>query len=194
MWDERYSADEYAYGKQPNDFLVESIKKIPVGKVLCLADGEGRNSVYLAEQGFEVTSVDSSAPGMQKADRLASERGVKINTVVSDLADFEIKAESWDAVISIFCHLAPPLRKAVHKKVVSGLNTGGVLILEAYTPEQLTLGTGGPAMVEMTMTLDILKSELQGLNFVYAIEKNRQVIEGIYHTGNGAVVQLIATK
>ena len=104
MWDERYSADEYAYGKLPNDFLVESIKKIPLGKVLCLADGEGRNSVYLAEQGFEVTSVDSSAPGMKKADRLASERGVKINTVVSDLADFEIKAESWDAVISIFCH------------------------------------------------------------------------------------------
>ncbi|MCW8854365.1 MAG: class I SAM-dependent methyltransferase [Gammaproteobacteria bacterium] len=194
MWDERYSADEYAYGKQPNDFLVESINKIPAGKVLCLADGEGRNSVYLAEQGFEVTSVDSSAPGMQKADQLASERGVEINTVVSDLSNFDIKAESWDAVISIFCHLPPQLRKTVHKKVVSGLKTGGVLILEAYTPEQLMLGTGGPTMVEMTMTLNSLKTELNGLNFIYAIEKNRQVIEGIYHTGNGAVVQLIAKK
>ena len=82
----------------------------------------------------------------------------------------------------------------MHKKIVSGLKTGGVLILEAYTPEQLTLGTGGPAMAEMTMTLDSLKTELKGLNFIYAIEKNRQVIEGIYHTGNGAVVQLIAKK
>ena len=194
MWDERYSAKEYAYGKQPNDFLVESINKIPKGKVLCLADGEGRNSVYLAEQGYQVTSVDASAPGMQKADQLAKQRRVEIKTIVADLSDFEIRAESWDAVVSIFCHLPPQLRQAVHKKVVSALKPGGVLILEAYTPRQLELGTGGPKLAEMTMTLANLKTELNGLKFLHAIEKDRDVIEGIYHTGSGAVVQLIAYK
>ena len=194
MWDERYSAKEYAYGKQPNDFLVESINKIPKGKVLCLADGEGRNSVYLAEQGYQVTSVDASAPGMQKADQLAKQRGVEIKTIVADLSDFEIRAESWDAVVSIFCHLPPQLRQAVHKKVIAGLKPGGVLILEAYTPRQLELGTGGPKLAEMTMTLANLKTELNGLKFLHAIEKDRDVIEGIYHTGSGAVVQLIAYK
>ena len=194
MWDERYSAKEYAYGKQPNDFLVESINKIPRGKVLCLADGEGRNSVYLAEQGYQVTSVDASAAGMQKADQLARERGVEIKTIVADLADFEIRAEAWDGVVSIFCHLPPQLRQVVHKKVVSGLKPGGVLILEAYTPRQLALGTGGPKQAEMTMTLAYLKTELNGLKFSHAIEKDRDVIEGIYHTGGGAVVQLIAYK
>ena len=194
MWDERYSAKEYAYGKQPNDFLVESINKIPKGKVLCLADGEGRNSVYLAEQGYQVTSVDASSPGMQKADQLAKERGVEIKTIVADLSDFEISAEAWDGVVSIFCHLPPQLRQVVHKKVIAGLKPDGVLILEAYTPRQLELATGGPKQAEMTMTLENLKTELNGLKFSHAIEKDRDVTEGIYHTGGGAVVQLIAYK
>ena len=194
MWDERYSAKEYAYGKQPNDFLVESINKLPKGKVLCLADGEGRNSVYLAEQGYQVTSVDASTAGMQKADQLAKERGVEIKTIVADLANFEIEIGAWDGVVSIFCHLPPQLRQAVHKKVIAGLKPGGVLILEAYTPRQIELATGGPKQAEMTMTLENLKTELNGLNFSHAIEKNRNVIEGIYHTGCGAVVQLIAYK
>ena len=194
MWDERYSAKEYVYGKNPNDFLVQSLSNIPGGKVLCLADGEGRNSVYLAEQGFEVSSVDASEPGMKKADQLARERGVSIHTVVSDLADYEIEPETWDAIVSIFCHLPPALRQVVHKKVVAGLRPGGVLVLEAYTPKQLELGTGGPAVAEMTMTLENLKTELNGLQFNHAIELERDVIEGIYHTGRGAVVQLIAVK
>jgi len=194
MWDQRYSAKEYAYGKQPNDFLVECLNKIPKGKVLCLADGEGRNAVYLAEQGYQVTSVDSSAAGVQKARQLANQRGVEINPMLADLSDFEIKSESWDAIISIFCHLSVNLRRSVHKNIISGLKTGGVLVLEAYTPGQLLLGTGGPKQVEMTLTLDDLKTELDGLIFNHAIEKERDVIEGIYHTGRGAVVQLLAEK
>ncbi|MDH5765538.1 MAG: class I SAM-dependent methyltransferase [Gammaproteobacteria bacterium] len=194
MWDERYSAKEYVYGKLPNDFLRQSSHHIPQGKVLCLADGEGRNSVWLAEQGYEVTSVDASAPGMAKAKALASERGVVVTTIVSDLADFKIEAGTWDGIVSIFCHLPPALRKSVHSDVVAGLKTGGTLVLEAYTPDQLQLGTGGPQVPELTMTLDGLKTELKGLDFLYADEMQREVVEGIYHTGTGAVVQLIAVK
>ncbi|MDH5471802.1 MAG: class I SAM-dependent methyltransferase [Gammaproteobacteria bacterium] len=194
MWEERYGAEEYAYGKQPNDFLVECIDKIPKGKVLCIADGEGRNAVYLAEHGCDVTSVDASTAGMRKAEQLARERNVTIKTIVEDLADFEIQSSSWDAIISIFCHLPPDLRKKVHKNIITGLRPEGVLILEAYTPEQIELGTGGPKDVDLTMTLESLKTELYGLNFSHATEKKRDVIEGIYHTGCGAVVQLVAVK
>lgn len=194
MWDERYSAEEYVYGKRPNDFLVESLRHIPQGRVLCLADGEGRNSVYLAEQGFEVTSVDASAAGIAKCEALAKERGVEVNAIVNDLSDFKIEQESWDAIVSIFCHLPPALRQLVHKDVVAGLKSDGVLVLEAYTPEQLALGTGGPQVVDMTMTLNHLNTELKGLNFIHAVEKQREVIEGIYHTGTGAVVQVIGVK
>jgi len=194
MWDERYNQAEYAYGKNPNDFLAENIKHLPKGKVLCLADGEGRNSVYLAEQGYEVTAVDASASGMQKARLLADERAVNMNVIVSDLADFEIEENSWDGVVSIFCHLPPDLRNTVHGRVVKALKPGGVLLLEAYTPDQIALGTGGPPIAEMTMTLDALREECKGLELVHGIETRREIIEGKYHTGVGAVVQLIAVK
>ncbi len=194
MWDERYSQAEYAYGKSPNDFLKQHIARLNQGRSLCLADGEGRNSVFLAQHGHDVVAVDQSAPGMQKARQLAEEKSVSIEAVVADLADFTIEQNSWDNIVSIFCHLPVALRKQVHASAVRGLKSGGVLLLEAYTPEQIQLGTGGPAVAEMTMTLELLQDELQGLEFLHAEEKQREVVEGLYHTGTGAVVQLIARK
>lgn len=195
MWEERYGADEYAYGKTPNDFLKEYASRLPDGgKVLCLAEGEGRNSVFLAEQGFLVTGVDSSIAGINKVKKLAQERGVTVDAIVADLAEFEIKPATWDGIVSIFCHLPPPLRKQVHQRVVAGLKPGGVLLLEAYTPEQLNYKTGGPPVAEMTMTLKALTEELAGLELIHAEEKVRDVVEGLYHTGTAAVVQVIARK
>lgn len=194
MWDQRYSSDEYVYGKQPNDFLLSVIDKIPKGKVLCLAEGEGRNSVYLAQQGCDVLAVDSSSVGLAKAQRLADERGVEIQTQHADLADFEIVPGYWDAIVSIFCHVPPAIRTELHKKIVAGLMPGGILVLEAYTPKQIKLGTGGPPVPELTMSLTALESELKGLDFIHALECERDVIEGLFHTGRGAVVQLLACK
>lgn len=194
MWDERYSQVDYAYGKLPNDFLKQQISQLNNGRSLCLADGEGRNSVFLAEHAHDVVAVDQSAPGMQKARQLAEEKSVSIETVVADLADFSIEQNSWDNIISIFCHLPVDLRKQVHAAAVRGLKSGGILLLEAYTPAQIQLGTGGPPVAEMTMTLELLQDELQGLEFLYAEEKQREVVEGLYHTGTGAVVQVIARK
>ena len=194
MWDERYSADDYAYGTEPNDFLHSVVDKIPKGRVLCLAEGEGRNAVFLAQHGYEVIAVDSSPVGLEKALKLANSRGVTINTECNDLTEYTIPKESFEGIISIFCHLPPAARKILHKKVVNGLKPGGVMILEAYTPKQLNYKTGGPPVEEMTMTLSGLKKELSGVNFDYGKELVREVVEGKFHTGTGAVVQIVATK
>lgn len=194
MWDARYSGAEYVYGTAPNDFLASVAAQIPKGRVLSLAEGEGRNAVYLAGLGYKVLAVDASAVGLGKAQRLAEERGVAIETRRADLADFAIEPDNWDAVISIFCHLPSAVRADLHRKVVAGLRPGGVFILEAYTPAQLKLKTGGPPTEDLLMTLSALKRELKGLRFIHAQELERNVIEGQLHTGRGAVVQVVAVK
>ena len=194
MWDERYADSEYIYGIEPNSFLKDNIDKLPLGKALCLAEGEGRNGVFLAQQGFDVTAVDASSVGLQKAEKLAEKKGVHITTVHSDLAHYTIGPESVDVIVSIFCHIPPDIRRQLHRQVVAGLRPGGVLLLEAYTPRQLTYKTGGPPVPELTMSLDLLHEELQGLRFELAQEIDREVVEGKFHTGLGAVVQVIAVK
>jgi hypothetical protein len=194
MWDERFNTTEYVYGTDPNAFLANVITQMPTGRTLCIAEGEGRNAVFLAGHGHDVVAVDASTVGLAKAQRLASERSVTIETVVADLAHFEIAAESWDAIVSIFAHVPADIRKPLHRKIVQGLRSGGMLVLEAYTPEQIKLGTGGPPVPELTMNLDILREELDGLVFQHAVELQRDVIEGRFHTGKGAVVQMVAIK
>jgi 2-polyprenyl-3-methyl-5-hydroxy-6-metoxy-1,4-benzoquinol methylase len=194
MWNERYSSDGYAYGMEANDFLISMIDRLPAGKILCLAEGEGRNAVWLAEQGNEVTAVDASDIGLQKADRLAKARGVEITSVHADLADYDIGAQQWDAIISIFCHLPPDLRRDVHRRCVAGLRDDGMILLEAYTPSQLEYNTGGPPVAEMMMDMRSLRSELNGLEFLHLQECVREIHEGEFHNGPGAVVQALARK
>ncbi|MCW8983617.1 MAG: class I SAM-dependent methyltransferase [Gammaproteobacteria bacterium] len=194
MWDERYSGHEYAYGKEPNDFLVKMQHYIPAGRVLCLAEGEGRNAVYLAKLGYEVTAVDSSTVGIDKTQRLADENGVIVKSIIADLAEFDIGERQWEGIVSIFGHLPPPIRRKVHRDVVKGLKPGGYLILEAYTPEQLNYKTGGPPVAEMMMSLEGLEAELDGLIFVHATETVRPIHEGEFHHGEGAVVDIVAKR
>lgn len=194
MWDQRYDSDIYAYGTEPNDFLMEMVDKLPKGKVLCIAEGEGRNAVWLSQQGFEVTAVDASKVGMKKAEQLAEEKKVSIKTVHADLANFDIGVKQWDAIVSIFCHLPPPLRRIVHKRCVEGLRSGGIMLLEAYTPQQLEYKTGGPPVAEMMMDSATLKEEFEELEFIYLQECVRDIHEGEFHNGTGAVVQAVAKK
>jgi len=194
MWNQRYNQPEYVYGTQPNDFIVSVSANIPRGKVLSLGEGEGRNAVYLASLGYDVTAVDSSEVGLEKARRLAAEKGVNITTITADLGDFQIQPNSWDAIVSIFCHVPSAIRVPLHQSVVRGLKPGGVLVLEAFTPRQLAMGTGGPASSDMLMTLASLRQELAGLHFVQAVELDRNVIEGKFHTGQAAVVQIMGVK
>ena len=194
MWDERYSEPGFAYGSEPNDFLVSVAGRIPAGPVLCLAEGEGRNGVFLATRGHTVTAVDASAVGLEKAAELARERGVTLTTRVSDLADYVIEPGAWAGIVRIWCHLPAPLREQVHRAVVAGLRPGGVLVLEAYTPRQLAFGTGGPKATELLYTLELLQRDLDGLEWLHAVELERDVHEGKYHTGASAVVQVLGRK
>jgi Methyltransferase domain len=195
MWDQRYSEPGYAYGLLPNDFLVSQAGRIrPGGKVLCLAEGEGRNAVWLASRGFQVTGMDQSSVGMAKARALAAERGLLVSFEVGDLATFDLGSEAWDAIVSCWCHLPQPLRSDVHARVVQALRPGGALILEAYTPAQILLGTGGPREPSLCMTLESLRVELEGLRLAVAEEKERMVGEGKYHQGKSAVVQVVGLK
>lgn len=194
MWDEEYSVDKYVYGTEPNDFLRSMTGELKKGRVLCLAEGEGRNAVHLAKEGFTVTAVDSSKVGLAKAEKLAQDNGVEIETILVDLADFPIEEKSWDSIISISCHLPPGLRKKIHEGVVKGLKDGGTFVLEAYTPKQLEYGTGGPPCAEFMMDLESLREELSGLTFIHGEELVRNVVEGINHTGKGSVVQVLAER
>jgi SAM-dependent methyltransferase len=193
-WDERYSEPGFAYGKEPNDYLVAMAKDIPQGKVLSLAEGEGRNAVFLAQLGCDVTAVDLSAVGMQKAQEMARGKNLVIKTVVMDLNDYDPGTEQWDAVVSIFCHMPPAQRAELHRRVVQALKPGGVFLLEADIPRQLEFATGGPGTAELMMSLASLEQELQGLELELAHEIERDVHEGKYHHGRGAVVQILGRK
>ena len=193
-WNERYSAPGYAYGTAPNDFLVSVANRIPRGKILSLAEGEGRNAVYLASLGYQVTGVDGSEVGLGKARELAAERGVAITTLHADLSRFEIEQEQWEGIIACFCHLPPAIRAPLHKAAVRGLKPGGVFFLEAFSKEQLSYGTGGPPSLDMLMSLDDLQQELAGLELVHAVRRERVVHEGSGHTGMASVVQILGVK
>jgi SAM-dependent methyltransferase len=197
-WDERYgtvASGEYYYGKEPNDFLRDFAGAIPAGgEVLCLAEGEGRNAVYLASKGYRVTAVDASIVGLEKLAALALEKGVEVRSELRDLMDYRIEPNRWDAVVSVWCHLPRPLRARLHGELASGLKPAGVFLLEAYHPRQLEFKTGGPPSVELLVTAEDLRAEVGGLSFEVLREIEREVHEGRGHFGQSAVVQLLARK
>jgi SAM-dependent methyltransferase len=194
VWDERYKEEGFAYGAEPNDFLREMAGLIPAGPVLCLAEGQGRNAVYLASRGHAVLAVDQSAVGLERARALAAERGVSIQTQTCDLADFVFEPGRWAAIVSIWGHMPPDLRRAVHAKCVGALVPGGVMILEAYTPAQVGRGTGGPPDPAFCMSAGGLREELAGLDFEILRAVERHVSEGKYHDGASSVVQVVARR
>lgn len=194
-WDERYAAEGYFYGTEPNDFLRDRYTAIPAdGEVLCLGEGEGRNAVFLAQHGRRVVALDQSALGLRKAEQLAASRSVRIATLQADLTSYAIEPLRWDGIVSIWCHLPSALRADVHRRVVTGLRPGGVFLLEAYTPDQIACGTGGPKEIDLLPTLADLRRELVGLDLVHAVERERVVVEGRGHSGLSAVVQVLARK
>ena len=193
MWDQEYDTEEYVYGKLPNDFLKERYSTIPKGKVLLLAEGEGRNAVFLAKLGYAVTAVDISSVGLEKAKKLAGENSVSIEVICEDLATFDLGEKKWDGIVSISCHLPPELRQDLYKRIERALKPSGVFFLEGYRPEQLKYKTGGPPLAEMMTSKETLVKELPNLAFSHLQEIDRKVNEGINHHGLGAVIQAIGT-
>lgn len=195
FWNDRYAASGLVYGAAPNELLVQASVRFPKqGKAIDLGAGEGRNALYLASLGLEVLAVDQSDVGLRKAESLAAERGLKISTRAADLRDFDVAPGSVDVVSAIFVHLPRELREAVHRRVVQWLSAGGVFVLESYAPEQLCRDTGGPKDPDMLPSLETLEKELAGLAFEHRASLVRNVIEGDFHSGESAVVQIVARK
>ncbi len=192
FWNERFGREEYIYGTAPNTFLAASLPYFPPqANVLCLADGEGRNGVMLARQGFNVHAVDLSTAGKAKAERLAAEHGVTLTYTISDLNDFDYGENRWDAIVAIFAHVDAASRANIYQKAVASLKAGGIFLLESYHPRQLEYGTGGPKEIDKLVTLQDLRPHFEGLKVEHEAELERDVSEGSFHTGAAYVTQLI---
>jgi SAM-dependent methyltransferase len=193
MWNERYASDEFAYGTEPNSFLVQNAKLLS-GPVLSLAEGEGRNAVFLASLGLDVLGVDGSEVGLAKAQRLAASKGLAIRTEVADLTTYEPPENFYGSVISISAHLPSDARKRLYPLVERSLKPGGIILLEAYTKAQLARHTGGPKDPDMLMDRAELEKQFPNCDPILSQEIEREVIEGTFHTGLASVVQFIARK
>lgn len=194
VWNERYSGDDYLYGTEPNDFVRDATRGLAPADTLCVADGEGRNGVYLASMGHKVTSVDLSDVGLAKGRELAAQKHVPLHTITADLADFDLGDQQWDLIVSVFAHLPPATRRDVNRRIVPALRGGGRLVLEAYTAAQIGKGTGGPPVPELTYSLAELTEDLDGLTIEHGVELEREIIEGSGHSGIGSVVQVVARR
>jgi hypothetical protein len=195
FWNQRYTAEEFAYGIEPNDFLVSVTPQfVPGGSVLCLADGEGRNGVWLARQSFAVTSIDIAERGLDKASALATRYGVPIQTRHADLASCDLGIEAWDVIISIFLHLPKRVRQDLHRRCVAALRPGGLMVFEAYGTGQAGRGTGGPPEPQLLAAIEDLEQEFPGCQWLHRHVGLREVHEGRHHDGLGEVVQVLAQK
>ena len=195
-WDKRFERDEYIFGKKPADALVKlEHHLVPKGQTLVVADGEGRNSVYLASRGFDVTATDYSTVGLAKAKALSEEHNVSVSYLFEDIFDRDWSSQQYDNVVAIFIQFVPP---AQMRSVLQGLSTatkpGGTLLLHGYTPHQVTFGTGGPPNPEHMYTQAMLREIYQDLNITVCEEYIADLDEGLGHSGRSALVDFIGKR
>jgi cyclopropane fatty-acyl-phospholipid synthase-like methyltransferase len=195
-WNRRFSDPDYIFGTEPNAFLAAQAHLLKRGQTaLAVADGEGRNGVWLAEQGLDVTSFDFSPVGLEKARALAGRRGVKLHARLADAAAWEWQPERFDVVVAIFIQFAgPELRDAIFAGIRRTLVPGGLLLLQGYRPEQLIYGTGGPSCAENMYTSALLRSAFDGFEIVSLEEHDSMTSEGKGHHGMAALIDLVARK
>jgi SAM-dependent methyltransferase len=195
-WEARFATPDYAFGKEPNYFLKSCRKLLPRrGRALAIADGEGRNGVWLAEQGLEVVSLDFSPTAQKKAGALAAERGVKVAFVQADVHAWDYPQAAFDVVVEIFAQFSAPSDRAIKwRGMRRALKFGALLVIQGYTPKQLEYGTGGPKRVENLYTRAMLELEFGDFRDLNIVEEERDMREGAAHAGVSAVIGLTATK
>jgi SAM-dependent methyltransferase len=196
FWDQRFAEPGYKYGTEPNAFLREQAARLTVpADVLVPGDGEGRNGVWLAQQGHRVTAVDASAVGLQKARELATTQGVTVTTELADLGDWSPAPASVDAVVLIYTHLPGTIRQGAHRRLAQGLRPGGWLLLEAFHPAQLAHSSGGPKDADMLYTPELLDADFAGLLApVLAWHGETTLSEGPGHQGLAQVTRWVGQR
>ena len=195
-WEGRYRVPDYIFGKKPNYLLVSCKALLPrSGKALAVADGEGRNAVWLAEQGLDVLSIDFSPSAQGKGKALARERGVSIAFVQADVHTWHYPEAAFDVVVEIFTQFSSPAERAGKwQGMRRALKPGGLLIIQGYTPKQLQYGTGGPKQVENLYTPAMLEDAFRGLRDMRIAEEELEMDEGTAHHGMSAVINFTARK
>jgi len=195
-WNERFTQEGYHFGTQPNAFLASQAARLHPGlSALCVADGEGRNSVWLAQQGLKVSAFDFSPVGVEKARKLAAENGVEVDYRLCDINDWDWDARQFDVIAAIFVQFAtPPERARLFAGMCRALKPGGLLLVQGYTPRQIEFGTGGPRAVEQLYTAKLLTDAFAALELLELREHVSEVHEGQGHAGPSALIDFVARR
>jgi len=199
VWDNRYGNEEYAYGKQPNAFFAAQLEKLSAGRILMPADGEGRNGVYAATKGWDVTACDLSAAGKTKALELAGECGVNIDYVVGDLMDLNFPEGHFDAIGLIYAHFPADVKSKLHHKLITLLQPGGIVLFEAFSKNHIPFVTanpkvGGPKNIDMLFSAEEVAADFAGFDTILLTEEVVMLEEGAYHVGEGSVIRFVGRK
>lgn len=198
-WDDRYSSDEFAYGEQPNNYLKEQLEQLTPAKILFPAEGEGRNAVFAATLGWEVSAFDISSEGQKKALRLAESNNVAIDYKVGELQTLGYKEEQFDAIALIYAHFPAGIKSELHKMLDGYLRKGGIVIFEAFSKNHLDYlaknpNVGGPKDIESLFSVEEIKADFSNYEIIILEEKVIELNEGLYHNGEGAVVRFVGRK
>lgn len=194
FWNERYRSEDYVYGTEPNAFFKEQLDRLLPGRILLPAEGEGRNAVYAARQGWQATAVDISEAGRDKALRLAAQTEVEITYLVGSFGETELEVAAFDCIGLIFAHFPPDHRRLYHQKIIQLLKPGGTLILEGFSKEQLAYQSGGPKNEAMLFSVSELQEEFAVLTELKVRQELIELREGAYHEGPASVVRLTGKK
>ncbi|QCX39697.1 methyltransferase domain-containing protein [Aureibaculum algae] len=199
MWDDRFANQEYTYGVQPNAYLKEQLEKLNPGKILFPAEGEGRNAVYAAKLGFDVSAFDLSKEGRKKALKLADENNVTIDYQIGELPSLDYHKEQFDVIALVFAHFNADIRADYHKILNSCIRKGGLLIIEAFSKKHLEYRTknpkvGGPRDLETLCSIEEFKTDFKNFEIIELEEKEVELNEGLFHVGTGSVIRFVGRK
>lgn len=194
FWDERYNTEEYVYGEAPNEFLQKKLAHLKPGKILFPAEGEGRNAVYAAKLGWDVSAFDISVEGQNKALNLAAKKGVSIKYEILGFENANFEPVSFDCICLVFAHMPSEVRRNMHKKLISFLKPGGLLILEAFSKKQLGKNSGGPSNLDLLFSEQELKEDFYELNEINFEETETILNEGPFHQGTASLIRVIGKK
>lgn len=194
FWNERYSAKEYIYGEEPNIFFAEQLQQIARGTIILPCEGEGRNAVFAAANGWEVHAFDTSIIGKSKAIQLAAAQDVSINYTIEDAVSTTYEKNSIDAVAFIYAHFPALIRKKIHQKAIAWLKPGGKIIIEAFNPNQLQNNSGGPKEPSMLYTQEMLLGDFEELNCTVLEVQSVELNEGAFHKGKADIIRFVGIK